>query len=390
MGVEGRISIELARRPDGSGEARIESSRPLGIARVFAGTSVEDTVRTVPLLFNVCGMAQGSAAALAAEQALGQAPHEPTRCARLLLVLAETMREHLVRIVSDGAQHVGITPEPTVMLRIMGAYETLRRAIDPARKALEVGWRLAIDRQAIHPALAAAKAVIEDVVTGEPLDRFSARTSPADIGPWHRARMTPAQHLAGTIADRGWAAAGHSDTRFLPALDGGDLARRLLDAPGDAFIRYPTSGGEPHEASVLGRVMAAPLVAALAAQHGHGLLTRLMARVVELVGLPAQMLRIMGGAIDEGTVAEASSPAQRRGIATVEAARGRLVHAVDVEDGRIKRYAILAPTEWNFHPEGAAARGLAAIAAGTADVRPVAALFIGALDPCVSYDLRGP
>ena len=44
--------------------------------------------------------------------------------------------------------------------------------------------------------------------------------------------------------------------------------------------------------------------------------------------------------------------------AMAEMARGLLVHAVRVEGGRIADYAIVAPTEWNFHPRGALFREL--------------------------------
>jgi coenzyme F420-reducing hydrogenase alpha subunit len=77
------------------------------------------------------------------------------------------------------------------------------------------------------------------------------------------------------------------------------------------------------------------------------------------------------------------------GIGTAEAARGRLVHGVEIEDGLVKRYRILAPTEWNFHPEGAVAQGLAHIAGLPDPYRErIARLFITAADPCVGYELR--
>ncbi|WP_319381231.1 hypothetical protein, partial [Thiomicrorhabdus sp.] len=38
----------------------------------------------------------------------------------------------------------------------------------------------------------------------------------------------------------------------------------------------------------------------------------------------------------------------------VETARGRLYHLAHVESGKVTDYAICAPTEWNFHPDGVA------------------------------------
>lgn len=76
------------------------------------------------------------------------------------------------------------------------------------------------------------------------------------------------------------------------------------------------------------------------------------------------------------------------GLAQVQAARGLLVHRLTLEQGRLADYRILAPTEWNFHPQGAAALGLATLpAADEPTLRRLAGLFITALDPCVAYDI---
>jgi Ni,Fe-hydrogenase I large subunit len=85
-------------------------------------------------------------------------------------------------------------------------------------------------------------------------------------------------------------------------------------------------------------------------------------------------------------VAQAGSGA---GLAAVETARGVLIHWALMDGGQVARYRIVAPTEWNFHPQGAFVRGLAGIPARDEDeVRQAAALLAHALDPCVAYDLK--
>ncbi len=77
------------------------------------------------------------------------------------------------------------------------------------------------------------------------------------------------------------------------------------------------------------------------------------------------------------------------GLAQVQAARGLLVHRVAIQGGRVADYRILAPTEWNFHPQGAAALGLATLPdADDETLQRIGGLFVTALDPCVAYDLR--
>ncbi len=392
MGVEGRLTIGLERRADGSGHARIVSSRPVGMTRSFAGKSVEDVIRTVPLLFSVCGMAQGTAAVEAAEQALGHDVSMPVRRARRLLVLAETMREHLLRIAADGSRLLGIPTAPETTLQIMRTFDALRRAINPERRALEVGASLPCDLPLIDPAIEAARSVIEDIVTGEPIERFAARTDPDALSAWHGMCATAAQQLVDRVVVCGWTGSGCVETAFLPGVGGSALASRLLDGDDvEAFARRPTWGGAPRETTALSRESETPMVRAFAPNRRHGLLSRLMARIVEVVSVPERMVQIAKDTVPDdfpGADLSASSPKPGRGIACVEAARGRLVHAVEVEDDRIARYAILAPTEWNFHPEGVAARGLAVIASGGDSVREQAHLFVAALDPCVAYDLE--
>ena len=65
-------------------------------------------------------------------------------------------------------------------------------------------------------------------------------------------------------------------------------------------------------------------------------------------------------------------------------ARGLLTHAVELDAGRVRRYAIVAPTEWNFHPAGPLYReleGRPARDAGAA--RRALEIAAATLDPCV-------
>ena len=49
--------------------------------------------------------------------------------------------------------------------------------------------------------------------------------------------------------------------------------------------------------------------------------------------------------------------------------------------GGVLDYRVLAPTEWNFHPDGALARAVAALAPDDLDA---ARLLAAAYDPCVT------
>jgi hypothetical protein len=76
------------------------------------------------------------------------------------------------------------------------------------------------------------------------------------------------------------------------------------------------------------------------------------------------------------------------GIACTEMSRGLLMHWVRLEEGarsadtaRVAVFRVLAPTEWNFHPQGALGRALAERRLDAEGAR-LAAL---ALDPCIAF-----
>jgi uptake hydrogenase large subunit len=156
----------------------------------------------------------------------------------------------------------------------------------------------------------------------------------------------------------------------------------------EQFIALPTWEGRPRETTALSRQAWHPLIQTLGGGQGHGIGARLIARLVELAGLPDRMTVLIeanGGSDGNETVDESGNGI---GIACSEAARGRLIHGVEVRRGLVERYFIVAPTEWNFHPEGAAAQALSLIAgSGRRDARDLANLMITAFDPCVEYSL---
>ena len=112
------------------------------------------------------------------------------------------------------------------------------------------------------------------------------------------------------------------------------------------------------------------------------LLAQLAAKLVEVAALTAEI----GSAGGERPAVADHPVTPGKGLAAVETARGRLIHYMEIEDGRTHRYRILAPTEWNFHWNGPLARGLLGteILDGFSDA---VALLVTAIDPCVQFDV---
>jgi coenzyme F420-reducing hydrogenase alpha subunit len=95
-----------------------------------------------------------------------------------------------------------------------------------------------------------------------------------------------------------------------------------------------------------------------------------------------------GASVDSDPGFDAAPLPGGGGIARVETARGTLLHAARIDDGRIADYAIVAPTEWNLHPAGAMVRELADRAfEDRASARRHLHRLTLALDPCVAFEV---
>ena len=77
-----------------------------------------------------------------------------------------------------------------------------------------------------------------------------------------------------------------------------------------------------------------------------------------------------------------------QGIAWCEMARGLLLHWVQLDAaGKVADYRVIAPTEWNFHPEGALARAVRAL---PPDDTASAWVLAAAYDACVACSVSTP
>jgi hypothetical protein len=78
-----------------------------------------------------------------------------------------------------------------------------------------------------------------------------------------------------------------------------------------------------------------------------------------------------------------------KGLAWVEMARGLLIHQVELDShGLVAACRVIAPTEWNFHPEGLAAQAVSAITGSPEQMDRSVRLVMAALDPCVPFSIE--
>lgn len=390
MTPAGRLEIEL----DGSRAlARIGSSRPLAVARNFLGRTPAEVLQSLPLLFGVCGMAQGVAFVTACENALGIAATAARRRIRDILVLSETAREHLLRIAMDWPRFAGSEPDLGFLRRVMALDRRIRDALAP--KALTLASAASVDGEVAAAGAAEISDMVETAILGEPIERWLLRSRPDDMAEWAGSGEGPARRALQRLMRADAMQVGTVPLDALPSIDdAGFLADVLPLLRGDdaaALVARPVWQGRPRESTALARQADHPVLRAQMSEAGFGLGARLVARLLELALLPARLTALAAETADasapDGTFGHGSG--NGAGIAQVEAARGRLVHYVEIAQDRLVGYVMLAPTEWNFHPEGAAARALGSIAlARRPDTRLLADMTVTAFDPCVEYIVK--
>jgi uptake hydrogenase large subunit len=249
------------------------------------------------------------------------------------------------------------------------------------------GARLAPDRTALAAVLSEVADEVWNAVLGPSWDD-GPLADRQRFERWLRAAGTPAAETLRFIHDHGLADFGRSAVEPLPEFDPARFEQPLANDTDYSFCARPSLAGRVGETGALARGWNHPLIAALRADYGNGLLGRSTARLVECAALVAELREQASRLDDENPETAVTDTASGSGLGVVECARGRLVHWLAVTEGRVSAYRILAPTEWNFHPEGPLAHGLtgARVGPGTS-IRQAIELCVTALDPCVAFEV---
>jgi len=171
----------------------------------------------------------------------------------------------------------------------------------------------------------------------------------SDVGRSHDRFLVLADHLLGPC--------GKSIKTRIASVDASEVKEERPDAVRgyDNHARPVTYRGRYYETGPLARAMVAkdPLIRRMHRRYKDASLTRIAARVREAAALLLackESLRTMD--LSEPSYLEPAYPLHAlgsvQGRGAVEAARGSLLHTVRLQKGRIVRYCIVTPTQWNL------------------------------------------
>ena len=371
--LAGQIRITVTTAAAHAPRVAIANSRPVGLATRLAGLEPEAALRRVSLLYSACRSAQTLAGCEAIEAAHDFAVAPEHRLARSFLLAAETVLEHAQGIFLHWPQLLGkpATYVPTVG-QLHASLGNLARSLYPQNDWMRPGGGLL---QPDHSALAACLHSARNALSAANL---ASLPEAASLEAWLQTAEGPAANLLRHIEDNGWQSYGAGNVAALEAVEQSTLGTLLAHDENLDFVAQPTWQGAPHWTGPLARQSNHPLVHAAAARHGCGLAAHLFAQCIETQRMFEEMHALLPQL--KHARPEDFSPREGSGLGLVQAARGLLAHRVEIATGHLTRYQILAPTEWNFHPRGIVAQGLAHSPAGASQA---ADLFIAALDTCV-------
>ncbi len=340
--IDSPLKIRVLAHDGRIGRVEIVSPR-VDVAQIFRGRELGEVYAMAANLFALCPAAQSIAAQAAGEAALGRPPEVCQHRTRVLRLHCERLGEMLRASLLSWPQDAAPDVETLACLReSLAALHALPEQGEAAPRLYEsirqAALRLGL-RDYAEGGLSLFARQWADVVGDEP----NWRLRPLDVDP------------------------------LRPADD--DAVAKAMAAPD--FSRAPSLPGRCVETGASARQagggFANTLSGRLAARFAD------MAAALDMIGL------LLAGEPPPPDALAAKSLAPGEGFAAVELARGKLFHRIRLDGaGRIVDYSIVAPTEWNFHPDGPLVRLLrgADIGAGEAAKQRVERLAF-VFDPCL-------
>lgn len=334
----------------------IRSTRPMA-AQTLKGKTPAQVLQIVPLLFSVCGRAQGAAAAAALQAA--QPGGDPAAPAVERMIVCEAIQEHLWRLMLDWTKLLGLPREEQ---RFAGWYALLRK----------IG--------ACEADMAVFLHEFERDCLGVTVAEWRAMDSYHALQTWSLKAHSPLAQLLVKLDEMERGRHGASAIRLLPAWTAAEASQVCDGRWNIVFSARPDWLGEPAETGAWTYYADDPMLQDVWQKSGSTALTRLLARVIDV----AEMAR---GHSEPRLDAASTTPGT--GIAVVRTARGLLMHHARMAAGQVTDYAIVAPTEWNFHPAGAYARNMRGLVeTDEGSLKQLAQIEALSLDPCVAYEVE--
>lgn len=387
MTIAGELTIDISCK-DKKLQTSIKSTRPIQAASVFSGKTISQTVNMIPLVFSVCAKAQTVTAIRAIEGALSIGQSKHVESLRESLILLENLKEQALRVAIDWPVYINEAADKALLshinMGIVGLMQTLlatgvmavdaKQVNDYSHNEAKKQWQLFSER-------------LSQAVFGlSAYNWLEISTNKEQLENWSKKQSTIAARFIDWLDQQPWKHSGQSTIAPLLAVSDEELFAKLKQA-GYEYTAQPDWNNCCYEVSWFSRTQ----TSGSQSEGGitkNDIMSRMLARLKEIAGLMVQL-----DSFYKNTERFSVKPSSVKGMAHSDAARGRLTHVIelDTNNSTVNNLLILAPTEWNFHPQGVAASSLNNLHIqqdSIEDIRKQAELLIHAIDPCVGYQLN--
>ncbi|MBU2966407.1 nickel-dependent hydrogenase large subunit [Amphritea sp. 2_MG-2023] len=384
--LAGKISAELDWQAGYIVGLRLSSSRPKQMGRLFEGRRTTQVSRMIPLLFSACTVGQRLGFARAVERCRGVCVTEEVALGRQLLLQLENYRELLFRLV----QHwLPATPSQLKILQSLQSLVVAMRQrwghllepVEPVPLSLD---NRALKREQIALADQLTQWLVPLLgVAPEQLPEWLDRVTSASL--FDAPLLRPLNELQERFAHIHLG----SDLPSLPNWHQPKSRQILVESSAERqkqlFCATPRWQGRCCETGSYSTYRAE--LRGMRQQGWHELSCRYAAVLAHLSDIP-EMIRVLDSAGVKPVESQGVEP-EVNGLGVVQTARGQLLHRVTLVEDVITGYDIVAPTEWNHHPQGLLAIKLQGVATATAsEALSLSRTMLLLADPCVEFDLR--
>jgi hypothetical protein len=344
-------------------DAAVTSTR-VQASRLLQKKSPQAAVQLLPLLFSVCGKAQRAAALAAVTAAQGKPLAQVAQLERALI--CEAMQEHLWRLLLDWPKLLGL----------------------PQQQAQFVRWHAALNAVAAGQGDAAIlRAELHLHLLGMTEAEWRQCDSYERLRKWMRAgRGLCAPVFAALEQKESALEFAHTAEAcpFLPELSAAAAMQTYAGHLDHHFAARPLHEGRSMETGALAYRQHEPLLLDVQRKYPTRLSARLLARLLDVLDGIAALAQENTAGYVQGIL-----PGDGVGLSVVRTARGMLLHQVNIDMERVAEYLIVAPTEWNFHPQGSLVKGLLGLQENDEErLMETIKLYVLSLDPCVEYEIE--
>lgn len=385
MSIEGEITVKVTIDFDSVKEVSITSSRPLHITQLFAEQPIQKVATTLDALYQLCNTAHRFAflRLLSKCKVIGLSQNEIT--AYQLLLDLETIREHCFSIATKWC----MDDNQTINKSMIDLLTTIRAI---SSSLFSSGSPLSLEDKALQPFSSIQPLVAkleEQLIVSLIGKEFSPKCVFDDSGyfdHWIETQSSDCAIFLHHIQQSKFKDLGNAKTNFLPNIATKELVTLLNN---NAFISQPSYQNSCYETTPYARQNKHLLMQQLLGTYGSGVFARSSAQLLEVFELLKRVKNNYTQIHNEHIHYEVNISVDTMAMVDIDAARGKLIHALTIKDEKIKAYRILSPTQWNFHPQGVLKQMITSINfENKQDLNAKIKLLVNAIDPCVGYQIE--